>query len=283
VENFIKILNKAKKEKYAIPQFNINNLEWTRYILEECQQNKSPVILGVSEGAKKYIGGYDVVSQMVKSLIKDLKITIPVVLHLDHGSSFDSCKNAIDSGFSSVMIDASSHSLKENIYITKKVVKYSKRKKVSVEGEVGYIGGTEDGVSNISLNAKVEDCIEFVNKTNVDALAPALGSVHGLYKGEPNLDYETMNKINNLIKIPLVLHGGTGIDDEKIKKAIGNGISKININTELQIEWSKAVRSFLNKDLEVYDPRKIISSGEKAIKEVVRNKIILFGSIGKGA
>ena len=138
-------------------------------------------------------------------------------------------------------------------------------------------------MSNISLNAKVEDCIEFVNKTNVDALAPALGSVHGLYKGEPNLDYETMNKINNLIKIPLVLHGGTGIDDEKIKKAIGNGISKININTELQIEWSKAVRSFLNKDLEVYDPRKIISSGEKAIKEVVRNKIILFGSIGKGA
>lgn len=282
MENFNKILKKAKVEKYAIPQFNINNLEWAKYILEECQKNKSPVILGVSEGTKKYIGSYDIVSQMVKSLIKNLKISIPVVLHLDHGSSFESCKEAIDAGFTSVMIDVSSHSLEENIKITKEVVKYSKKRNVSVEGEIGYIGGTEDGISNIQLNAKLEDCIEYVNSTKVNALAPALGSVHGLYKGEPNLDYETMNKINNNIDIPLVLHGGTGIDDEKIKLAIINGISKININTELQVAWSKAVRSFLLSNNEVYDPRKIISSGEKALKEVIKNKVILFGSYGKG-
>lgn len=283
MENSIKLLSIAKKNKYALPQFNINNLEWTKYILEECQQNKSPVILGVSESAIKYIGGYDVVSCVVKTLIKSLKISVPVVLHLDHGSSFESCKKAIDAGFTSVMIDASSYSLNENIYITNKVVKYAKKKKVSVEAEIGYIGGTEDNVSNKQLNASVEDCIKIVNKTKINSLAPALGSVHGLYKGEPKLDFDTMKKINETIDIPLVLHGGTGIDDEKIKKAIENGISKININTELQIEWSKAVRKYLYENKEVYDPRKIISSGEKSIKKVVKDKITLFRSYGKGA
>lgn len=279
--NSINILNNAKINKYAIPQFNINNLEWAKYILEECQSNKSPVILGVSEGAIKYIGGYDTVSHVVKSLIKDLKITIPVVLHLDHGSSVESCINAINAGFTSVMIDASKYEIDENIRITKEVTKYAKRKRVSVEAEVGHIGGNEDGVNNILNNASVEDCIKLSKNTKINSLAPALGSVHGLYKGEPKLDYIRMKEINDSIDIPLVLHGGTGIDDEKIMESIKNGISKININTELQIVWSNAVRKYLDENKEIYDPRKIISSGEKAIKEVIKNKIILFNSFEK--
>ncbi len=279
--NSINILNNAKINKYAIPQFNINNLEWAKYILEECQSNKSPVILGVSEGAIKYIGGYDTVSHVVKSLIKDLKITIPVVLHLDHGSSVESCIKAINAGFTSVMIDASKYEIDENIRITREVTKYAKRKRVSVEAEVGHIGGNEDGVSNIVNNASVEDCIKLWKNTKINSLAPALGSVHGLYKGEPKLDYIRMKEINDSIDIPLVLHGGTGIDDEKIMESIKNGISKININTELQIVWSNAVRKYLDENKDIYDPRKIISSGEKAIKEVVKSKIILFNSFDK--
>lgn len=279
--NSINILNNAKINKYAIPQFNINNLEWAKYILEECQSNKSPVILGVSEGAIKYIGGYDTVSHVVKSLIKDLKITIPVVLHLDHGSSVESCINAINAGFTSVMIDASKYEIDENIRITKEVTKYAKRKRVSVEAEVGHIGGNEDGVNNILNNASVEDCIKLSKNTKINSLAPAFGSVHGLYKGEPKLDYVRMKEISESIDIPLVLHGGTGIDDEKIMESIKNGISKININTELQIVWSNAVRKYLDENKDIYDPRKIISSGEKAIKEVVKSKIILFNSFEK--
>ncbi len=279
--NSISILNNAKINKYAIPQFNINNLEWTKYILEECQQMSSPVILGVSEGAIKYMGGYDTVSCVVKTLINDLKITIPVVLHLDHGSSIESCINAIESGFTSVMIDASKYEINENIRITQEVVEYAKLKNVSVEAEIGHIGGAEDAEGNSIMFATVEDCIKMWKNTEINSLAPALGSVHGLYKGEPNLNYKLMKEINDLIDIPLVLHGGTGINDEKIREAISNGTSKININTELQIEWSKSIRQYLNENTEVYDPRKIISSGEKAMKEVVKNKIVLFNSVDK--
>lgn len=273
--NSINMLQKAKKEKYAVPQFNINNLEWTRYILEECELNQIPVILGVSEGAAKYMGGFNVVSQMVSGLIKDLGITIDVCLHLDHGSSFSSCKNAIDSGFTSVMIDASKYPIEENIKITEEVVKYAHSKNVSVEAEVGHIGGSEDGISSDIYHATLEECIRLAS-TGIDSIAPALGSVHGLYKGEPNLNFERMQLINESLSIPLVLHGGTGIPDADIKKAISCGISKININTELQIAWHEAVSKFVMENKNVYDPRKVIGSGQEAIKKAIKDKINMF-------
>ena len=279
--NMKEMLNKADSGKYAVPQFNINNLEWTRFILEECQELNSPVILGVSEGAIKYMGGYKTVSNLVKSLISDLNITIPVALHLDHGSSYESCVQAIDNGFTSVMIDASKYPLEENINITKQVVLYVKDKNVTVEAEVGAVGGEEDGVADELAYAKIEDAVKLVDSTNIDFLAPALGSVHGIYKGKPKLDFERMIKIHELIKLPLVLHGGSGIPDELIKKSISCGITKININTELQIAWSNAVRIFLNENDKVYDPRKIIKGGEIAMKEMIKEKIILFGSNNK--
>jgi fructose-1,6-bisphosphate aldolase class II len=281
VVNGIELLNKALKEKYAIPQFNINNLEWTRYILEECNTNNSPVILGVSEGAIKYMGGYNVVSSLVKGLIEDLNIAIPVVLHLDHGSSVDSCKKAVDAGFTSVRIDASKYEINGNVRITKEVVDYAKRFNVAVEAEVGHVGGSEDGVANELLYATIEDSKTMVENTNIDSLAPALGSVHGLYKGKPNLDFDRMKKISVELNMPLVLHGGTGIPDEDIRKAISCGICKININTELQIAWTNAVRQYLNENNEVYDPRKVISSGEASIKNSVKDKLQLLGSCNK--
>jgi len=281
MKNSKDILLKALEEKYAVAQFNINNLEWTKYILEECEKNNSPVILGVSEGAIKYMGGYNVVSNLVKGLIKDLNITIPVVLHLDHGSSIESCKKAIDAGFTSVMIDASKYELEENIRITKEVVEYAKLNNVTVEAEVGHIGGNEDGIANDIYFAKVDECVKFVDETNIDSLAPALGSVHGLYKGKPNLNFERMREIKKTLNIPLVLHGGTGIPDSDIKKSIENGITKININTELQIAWNNSVREYLKDNDSIYDPRKIISSGEASIKKCVMDKLHLVGSCNK--
>ena len=281
IVNMEEMLKKAYKGKYAVAQFNINNLEWIRFILEECQNNNSPVILGVSEGATKYMGGYLTVANLVRSLVKDLRITIPVSIHLDHGSSVDSCINAINAGFTSVMIDASKYSLEENIKITKEVVKYAHARGITVEAEVGHIGGTEDEINADIAYAKLEDCEELVKNTHIDFLAPALGSVHGLYKGEPCIDFERMAIINNKLKMPLVLHGGTGLSDKIIKEAISNGICKININTELQIEWTNAVREFIETDKNEYDPRKIIRSGEKAMKEAIRKKIKLLGSSQK--
>lgn len=277
--NSKEILEKAKQGNYAVPHFNINNLEWTRYILEEMQELNSGVILGVSEGAIKYMGGVNVVTNLVKSLIKDLNIQIDVVLHLDHGSSFEICQKCIDAGFTSVMIDASHYPLLKNIEITKKVVEYAHAKNVTVEAEIGQIGGTEDGMEGKNYNAKLEDVIALVNSTHIDSVAPALGSVHGLYKGKPNLDFITMKKISDNVSIPLVLHGGTGIPDNLIQEAIKNGINKININTELQIAWANEVRKFLKENETVYDPRKVISSGEKAIKNVVKEKTKLFKNI----
>ena len=276
--NFVEMLNKAKKEHYSVPQFNINNLEWTKYILEECKELNIPVILGVSEGAAKYMGGFNVVASMVKELVKSINMETPVCLHLDHGTSKESCINAIDAGFTSVMIDASRHELPENIRITKEVVDYAHEKNVSVEAEVGHIGGTEDNITATSTNATLEDCKILFENTGIDSLAPALGSVHGFYKGEPNLDFETMETINNNLPIPLVLHGGTGIPADKIAKAISCGISKININTDLQAVWSNAVREKLENDKEVYDPRKVIGSGEKAMKIRIQELVTLFGT-----
>lgn len=276
--NTKELLQKAKEEKYAIPQFNINNLEWTKYILEECNNNNSPVILGVSESAIKYMGGYNVVSSLVNGLLTDLNITIPVVLHLDHGTSFESCKKAIDAGFSSVMIDASEYDIDKNIEITKQVVDYAHKNNISVEAEIGIISKNKNVNNNY---ATVEDCIKLYKNTNIDSIAPSVGTMHGLYKEKPNINYERIKEISNTINIPLVLHGGTGIPDEDIKKCIENGITKVNINTELQVEWSNAVKDYIKNNNDVYDPRKIISSGEENIKKVIKDKLHILKSINK--
>lgn len=279
LENSRKMLQLAKKDHYAVPHFNINNLEWAKFILEECESLQIPVILGVSEGAAHYMGGYVTVTNMVKGLLDDLKITIPVCLHLDHGKSVESCKEAIDAGFTSVMIDTSSHPLEENIHAVDEVVKYAHQRDVTVEAELGHIGGSEDGIVASSLFARVEECEELYDRTGIDSLAPALGSVHGFYHGEANLDFQTMQQIADTLPIPLVLHGGTGIPYEKIQKAISHGICKININTELQVVWNRAVRQFIASDQTAYDPRKIISSGEAAIKEKVRELAMVFKTV----
>lgn len=270
------MLERAKKEKYAVPQFNINNLEWTRFILEKCEELKTPLILGVSEGAMKYMGGFKTVKDMVCDLMEYLNITIPVALHLDHGSSFELCRDAIDVGFTSVMIDASRYELNENIEITKKVVEYAKKKNVTVEAEIGHVGGETIEV----VYADIDESITFSKETSIDFLAPALGSVHGIYKGEPKLNFERMEEISKKTNLPLVLHGGSGIYDEQIRKAIECGICKINFNTELQIAWAKSLREKMKED-NAYDPRKIIKMGEDALKECVKEKCTLLGSINK--
>lgn len=270
IVNSHEILNKAKKNKVAIPHFNINNLEWTKYILEECNANNSPVILGVSESAIKYMGGVKTVVSIIRSLDDELNIKIPVVIHLDHGSSVEICKEAINAGFTSVMIDASNYPLEENIKITKEVVDYAEKYTVSVEAELGHID------NNSYTN--VEEAKRFVKETGIDSLAPAIGTLHGIYKDKPNLNIDLCNELNKQIPVPLVLHGGSGLDDITLKKVINAGISKININTELQVAWSNALKKYLKENGTVYDPRKIISSGEKAIKEVIRKKIDIFCS-----
>lgn len=279
--NMNEMLNKAREGHYAVGQFNINNLEWIQAILNEVQELKAPVILGVSEGAAKYMGGWNVIVAMVTSYIKSKNITVPVALHLDHGSSFDVCKAAIDAGFSSVMIDASHFPFEENIKITTEVVEYAHARGVSVESELGRVGGQEDHVVAESMYAIPEECVELVKRTKIDCLAPALGSVHGPYHGEPKLGFKEMKEIADLVKIPLVLHGGSGIPDFQIKKAIECGTCKINVNTECQQEWTKIVRQVLETNKSVYDPRKIIGPGMEGIRQVVRAKCEIFGSIGK--
>lgn len=274
--NSKEMLKDAKINHTVIFHFNINNLEWTRYILESMNELNKPVILGASEGAISYMGGCNTVVSLVNGLINDLNITIPVCLHLDHGKSFDVCKKAIDAGFTSVMIDASNYPLMENINITKKVVEYAHLRNVVVEAEVGHIGGSEDNVVSTISNATLEDCLKLVAETNIDSLAPALGSVHGLYKGKPNLDFSTMKKISTNIDIPLVLHGGTGIPSSDIKMAINCGINKININTELQIAWYNKVKEYIINNPNQYDPRKVIGSGKQAIKNKIREYIEMY-------
>lgn len=277
------MLQKAKEGKYAIGQFNINNLEWTKAILTASQEKNSPVILGVSEGAAKYMGGYKTVVNMVKGLISDLNITIPVVIHLDHGTTFESVKKAIDAGFTSVMYDGSHYPIDENIKETKKVVEYAHARGVSVEAEIGTVGGNEDGIIGGIQYADKDECVRLVQETGIDCLAPALGSVHGPYVGEPKLGFIEMEEIKKATNLPLVLHGGTGIPVEQIKRAISCGTCKINVNTENQMAFTKIVREVLAKDKEVYDPRKIIGPGAKGIIEVVKEKIDIFGSTDKAS
>lgn len=279
--NMVNMLSKAKEGKYAVGQYNINNLEWTKTILLTAEKNQSPVILGVSEGAGKYMGGFNTVVMMVKGLMQDLNITVDVAIHLDHGSSFEKCKAAIDAGFTSVMIDGSHHPIDENIRMTKEVVDYAHARGVSVEAEVGTVGGNEDGVIGGIKYADEAECVRLVKETGVDALAPALGSVHGPYKGEPVLGFTEMASIQKATDMPLVLHGGTGIPDDKIKKAISCGTCKINVNTECQLAFNKILREVVATNKEVYDPRKLLGPASKGIENAVTEKMTVFGTIGK--
>ena len=272
----------AKENKYAVGQFNINNLEYTQAILEAAEEEKSPVILGVSEGAARYMGGYKVAVAMTKAIMEESNITVPVAIHLDHGSSFEACAKAIQAGFTSVMIDASSKPLEENIATTSKVVELAHFHDVSVEAELGIVGGQEDDViADGVIYADPAECVQLVNETNIDCLAPALGSIHGPYKGEPNLGFEEMEEISNKTDVPLVLHGGTGIPLKDIQRAISLGTAKINVNTENQIQQTAKIREILNNDTEVYDPRKYMGPGREAIKQTVIEKMREFGSSGQ--
>ncbi len=276
------MLNKAKDGGYAVGQFNLNNLEFTQAILQAAEEEKSPVILGVSEGAARYMSGFTTVVKMVEGLLEDLNITVPVAIHLDHGSSFDKCKEAIDAGFTSVMIDASHGPFEENVEVTSKVVEYAHAKGVSVEAELGVVGGQEDDVvADGVIYADPKECKELVERTGIDTLAPALGSVHGPYKGEPNLGFKEMEQIGNEAGVPIVLHGGTGIPTKDIQKAISYGTAKINVNTENQIASAKKVREVLAADSEVYDPRKYLGPAREVIKETVIGKMREFGSSNK--
>ena len=270
------MLNEARINNTVIYHFNINNLEWARIILEECNKLGVPVILGASEGAIEYMGGYNVVFSLVSSLIKDLNIKIEVCLHLDHGSSFDSCKLAVDAGFTSVMIDASKLELTDNIRETKKVVDYAHKNNVTVEAEIGHVGGVEDDVASNVLLADFDECVRFVNETGIDSLAPAIGTVHGIYKGELNIDFDLIKKLHDNIEIPLVMHGGSGLDHSILKKAVLCGISKINVNSDIQAVWHEEVVRFINDNPKVYDPRKVIMSGSDAMKEFIDKKINLL-------
>lgn len=277
------MLIKANKEKYAVAQFNINNLEWTIAILDTVEELKAPVILGVSGGAAKYMGGFKTVVGMVKGLIASKGYTVPIALHLDHGASFEICKEAIDAGFTSVMIDGSHLPFEENVTVTKKVVDYARLQPnyISVEAELGSIGGEEDDVIADTMYADPDECLELVKRTKIDTLAPALGSVHGVYKGEPKLGFDEMEVINKLIGLPLVLHGGSGIPDFQIQKAIARGTSKINVNTECQQEFNRVLREVIIAKPNEYDPRKLLGPAKQGIVDVVKAKCKVFGCIGK--
>ncbi|TLS36696.1 class II fructose-1,6-bisphosphate aldolase [Pseudalkalibacillus caeni] len=278
------MLEKAKAESYAVGQFNLNNLEFTQAILQAAQEEKSPVICGVSEGAARYMGGFNFVVKMVEALMEEYEVTVPVAIHLDHGSSFEKCMQAMKAGFTSVMIDGSHYPLEENIALTKKVVEAAHAVGVSVEAELGRIGGQEDDLIVDDAEAAYaipEECEKLINETGVDCFAPALGSVHGPYKGEPNLGFDRMEQISKLTGVPLVLHGGTGIPTKDVKKAIELGHAKINVNTESQISSSKAVRQVLEEKPDLYDPRKYLGPAREAIKETVKAKMREFGSSNK--
>ena len=279
------MLLKAKEGKYAVGQFNINNLEWTKAILLTAQELNSPVILGVSEGAGKYMGGYKTVVGMVDGLIDGLGITVPVATHLDHGS-YEHALKVMEAGFSSVMFDGSHYGIEENIEKTKEIIRIANAKGISVDAEVGAIGGEEDGVVGGGEVADVNEC-KMIAELGVDMLAAGIGNIHGKYpENWAGLRFDVLEKISEATSpMPLVLHGGTGIPADMIKKAISLGVSKINVNTECQISFTKALREYIEegKDLvgKGFDPRKVLAPGVEAIKATVSEKMHLFGSVGK--
>ena len=279
------MLEKAKAGHYAVGQFNINNLEWTKAILQTAQELNSPVILGVSEGAGKYMAGYKTVVGMVNGMLEELKITVPVALHLDHGS-YEGCYKCIEAGFSSIMFDGSHYPIEENVEKTKELVKVCAEKGLSLEAEVGSIGGEEDGVGGMGECADPNEC-KMIADLGVTMLAAGIGNIHGKYpENWQGLSFETLDAIQALTgDMPLVLHGGTGIPEDMIKKAISLGVAKINVNTECQLAFAAATREYVEagKDLQGkgYDPRKLLAPGAEAIKATVKEKMELFGSIGK--
>ena len=279
------MLQKAKAGHYAVGQFNINNLEWTKAILTAAEETKSPVILGVSEGAGKYMCGYKTVVGMVNGMLEEMNITVPVALHLDHGS-YDGCMKCIEAGFSSVMFDGSHYPIEENVAKTKELVAICAEKGLSLEAEVGAIGGEEDGVVGMGECADPNEC-KMVADLGVDFLAAGIGNINGKYPANwQGLSFETLDAIQQLTgDLPLVLHGGTGIPDDMIKRAIDLGVSKINVNTECQLVFAEATRKYIEagKDLEGkgFDPRKLLKPGAEAIVAKVKEKMELFGSVGK--
>lgn len=279
------MLTKAKAGKYAVGQFNINNLEWTKSILLTAEELKSPVIIGVSEGAGKYMCGYKTVVGMVNGMLEELGITVPVALHLDHGS-YEGAKACIEAGFSSIMFDGSHYPIEENVAKTKELVAVCNEKGMSIEAEVGSIGGEEDGVVGAGECADPEEC-KMIADLGVTMLAAGIGNIHGKYpENWAGLSFETLDAVQQLTgDMPLVLHGGTGIPEDMIKKAISLGVSKINVNTECQLSFADATRKYIEagKDLEGkgFDPRKLLAPGADAIKATVKEKMELFGSVGK--
>ncbi len=279
------MLKKAVAGKYAVGQFNINNLEWTKSILSTAQECSSPVILGVSEGAGKYMTGFKTVAAMVKAMIGEMGITVPVALHLDHGT-YEGCLKCVEAGFSSIMFDGSHYPIEENIAKTKELVALCREKGLSIEAEVGSIGGEEDGVVGAGEIADPNEC-KAIADLGVDFLAAGIGNIHGKYPANwKGLDFDALAKIKELTgDLPLVLHGGTGIPDDMIATAISLGVAKINVNTECQLYFQEATRKYIEegKDLQGkgYDPRKLLAPGAAAIKEIVKIKMELFGSVGK--
>ena len=279
------MLTKAKAGHYAVGHFNINNLEWAKAILLTAQEMNSPVILGVSEGAGKYMCGFKTITEMVKAMVESLGITVPVALHLDHGT-YEGCLACIDAGFSSIMFDGSHYPIEENIEKTRELVRITREKGMSLEAEVGAIGGEEDGVVGMGECADPDEC-KMIADLGVTMLAAGIGNIHGKYPANwKGLSFETLAAVQEKTgTMPLVLHGGTGIPEDMIKKAIDLGVSKINVNTECQLAFAAATRKYIEagKDLEGkgFDPRKLLAPGVEAIKETVREKIMLFGSANK--
>lgn len=274
-------LPRAKEERFAVGQFNMNNLEYVQAIIEAGKEEKSPLIFGASEGAIRYMGLANVVA-LAKVAAKESGL--PVALHLDHGSSFEMVMKCIQAGFSSVMFDGSHYPLEENIRLTKKVVEAAHAVGVSVEGELGTIGGVEDDLVVDDEDATIanpDEAIRFWKETQVDAMAIAVGTAHGMYKGEPKIRFDIIEKVSQEIDAPIVLHGGSGVPDESIQKAISKGVGKINVNTENQVASTDVVRKLLAEQPDLIDPRKYLGPAREAIKEVVKGKMRLFGSSGK--
>ena len=279
------MLDKAREGKYAVGQFNINNLEWTKSVLLTAEELKSPVILGVSEGAGKYMTGFKTVAAMVRAMMEELNITVPVALHLDHGT-YDGCYKCIKAGFSSIMFDGSHYPIEENIEKTKELVKVAHAMGLSLEAEVGSIGGEEDGVVGLGECADPQEC-KAIADLGIDFLAAGIGNIHGKYpENWPGLRFDVLEQVKAAVgDMPLVLHGGTGIPEDMIKKAVSLGVAKINVNTECQLSFAAATREYIEagKDLKGkgFDPRKLLAPGADAIRATVKEKMELFGSVGK--
>lgn len=268
----------AKESGFAIPQMNINGLVWIEGILKAAENQQSPIIIGTTDKNIEYLGGYQFILDTIKNKAKAMKVTIPILIHLDHGLSVENCKYAVDAGYDSVMFDGSSLPIEENIKQTKEVVEYAHQKGVFVEGEVGAVGGEEDGLTGEVKYADIDECIDLVKETELDTLAPALGSVHGKYQGEPDLGFEEMNMIRNKVDVPLVLHGASGISNFDLQRAIKLGHAKINFNTEINMSWTKQLRDTLEGDKDLFSPQKILKPSTQAIEKTAEKIIKMCGS-----